>query len=134
MNRHIASVGQNQGVDDDVMDLSNPDNAEDIGPKLASEEEREAFLARFPSSWDDNRIRRTILIGWRDRLYPARDAVNWLIICGFIKPARRASLDLWLENYAMDYIRSERHPEAPAGGIPSASSSEPFELMENHNV
>jgi hypothetical protein len=80
---------------------------EDIGIKPAPADQREAFLARFPSNWSWDTIRRTILIGWRMGLYSTNEALNWLVICGFVKPARRANLDLWMENYALHHIGAE---------------------------
>ena len=82
-------------------------DAVDIGIKPAPADQRERFLARFPSKWSWDTIRRIILIGWREGLYSTNDAINWLVICGFVKPARRANLDLWMENYALHHIGAE---------------------------
>ena len=115
MNRHTAAIGQNQdrsiitvniGVNGDYF------GAIDKGIKPAPEDQRKAFLAKFPEDWSMDRIKRSIIMGWRLGYWPANDAVNWLVICGFIKPARRANINLWLENYALHHIGSVALPES----------------------
>ena len=115
MNIANAALRPNQGMmTAPVIDLGDPRNefgAIDIGPKLSPEDQRRAFLAKFPEDWSMDRIKRGIIMGWRLGYWPANDAVNWLVICGFIKPARRANIDLWLENYALHHVGATALPE-----------------------
>ncbi len=110
MDTHSKSPSEDQ----DVIDLSDPKNeigAVSIGLKPHEFKELDAFLKKFPADWTWDRIKRTILIGWRQGLYPATDAEYWLVICGFIKFARRENLDTWMEVYAQHEIGAAGLPE-----------------------
>lgn len=101
-----------QDLPDRYFDTVNIDDEPDLLPEhdiLSDEAAR--FLSKFPANWSFDTIKRTIIIGWRKKLYPANDAINWLVICGFIKPALRANLDLWMENYAIHEIGTDGLPE-----------------------